>query len=136
MTAVLVDSSVILDIATRDPQWFAWSSARLNEYADKGMLCINPIIYTEVSIGYGRLEDVEAVLPPYLFRREPILWDALFLAGKAFLAYRQGGGLRLHPLPDFYIGAHAAVANIPLLTRDPRRVSNYFPSVQLITPNH
>ena len=136
MTTILVDSSVILDVATRDPHWFAWSSAMLSEYANQGALCINPIIYTEVSIGYERPEEVEAALPPHLFRREPIPWEALFLAGKAFLAYRRGGGLRVHPLPDFYIGAHAAVTNMPLLTRDPRRVSNYFPLVQLITPNH
>ncbi len=132
---VLVDSSVILDVATRDPNWFPWSSEQIREYANHGTLCINKIIYTEVSIGYEQLEEVEAALPPNLFRREPIPWAALFLAGKAFLTYRREGGPRLNPLPDFYIGAHAAVARLPLLTRDPRRIRHHFPEVRLIAPD-
>lgn len=133
--AVLVDTSVILDVATCDPHWYEWSSTKLGHYSDQDLLCINIIIYTEVSVGYQRIEEVEEALPPILFRRIPIPWEALFLAGKAFIKYRRRGGNKLRPLPDFYIGAHAAVDQLLLLTRDPQRVKSYFPTVQVIAPD-
>ncbi|HEX9671618.1 MAG TPA: type II toxin-antitoxin system VapC family toxin [Thermoanaerobaculia bacterium] len=130
--AVLVDSNVLLDIATNDPTWFARSAAALAAAADEAPLVINPLIYAEVSIGFQRIEDVEDALPPRLYRREQLPYEAAFLAGKAFLRYRRRGGTRTAPLPDFYIGAHAAVAGFRLLTRDPRRYRAYFPGVELI----
>ncbi len=131
---VLVDSSVLLDIVTEDPHWCAWSSEALATWAERGPLYINLVIYTEVSIGFARLEEIEDALPLHAFRRVPIPWEAGFLAGKAFMAYRQRGGTRTLPLPDFFIGAHAAVADLALLTRDPQRIRTYFPQVSLITP--
>ena len=134
MTEILVDSNVILDVLTEGPQWFEWSAQMLAEYADQGELVINPIIYAEISIGFNQLEEVEAALPEDFFRRDPLPYSAAFLAGQSFLEYRRRGGERPSPLPDFYIGAHAAVAEIPLLTRDVNRYRTYFPSVPLITP--
>jgi predicted nucleic acid-binding protein len=131
---VLVDSSVLLDIVTADPQWGAWSSEALATWAEHVPLYINVVIYTEVSMGFARIEEVEAALPQDAFRRAPIPWEAGFLAGKAFVVYRQRGGTRTLPLPDFFIGAHAAVADLALLTRDPHRIRTYFPQVHLITP--
>jgi len=132
--AVLVDSNVLLDIATNDPTWFARSAEALAAAADEAPLVINPLIYAEVSIGFQRIEDVEDAIPPRLYRREQLPYEAAFLAGKAFLRYRRRGGTRTAPLPDFYIGAHAAVAGFRLLTRDPRRYRAYFPGVELIYP--
>ncbi len=131
---VLVDSSVLLDIVTVDPQWGARSSEALATWAERVPLYINVVIYTEVSMGFVRIEEVEAALPRDAFRRAPIPWEAGFLAGKAFVVYRQRGGTRTLPLPDFFIGAHAAVAELALLTRDPQRIRTYFPQVHLITP--
>jgi predicted nucleic acid-binding protein len=131
---VLVDSNVILDIVTDDPCWGEWSSAMLSQCADRGMLVINPIIYAEVSVGFKRIEELDDVLPADSFRRDPLPWEAGFLAGKCFLEYRRRGGARRSPLPDFYIGAHAAVAGLPLLTRDARRYRTYFPHLALLTP--
>jgi len=131
---VLVDSNVILDVAYADPQWRAWSEAAIEQAAEETVLVINPIIYAEVSIGYARLEHVEAVLPVDRFRREALPYEAAFLAGKSFLTYRRRGGRRTSPLPDFYIGAHAAVRAYRLLTRDATRYRTYFPTVQLIAP--
>jgi len=132
---ILVDSNVILDVTTEDETWFQWSSKTLEQYAETHVLVINPVIYAEVSIGFDRIEDVEAVLSPAFFRREPLPWEAAFLAGKCFLAYRQRGGRRRSTLPDFFIGAHAAVAGIPLLTRDTSRYRTYFPKLKLIAPD-
>jgi predicted nucleic acid-binding protein len=132
---VLVDSNVILDIATNDPRWYAWSSEALASEIERGQLVINPIIYAEVSIGYERIEELEAALPQVLYRREPLPYEAGFLAGKAFLQYRRRRGVRQAPLPDFYIGAHAAVARYRLLTRDAKRFRSYFPTVELVAPN-
>jgi hypothetical protein len=132
---VVVDSNVILDVVTEDAAWFQWSSGTLARYADSHILVINPIIYAEVSIGFDRIEDVEIVLSPAIFRRDPLPWEAAFLAGKCFLAYRRKGGKRSSPLPDFFIGAHAAVAGIPLLTRDASRYRTYFPKLKLIAPD-
>jgi predicted nucleic acid-binding protein len=134
VTAVLVDSNVILDVSTEDPRWFEWSATKLAELADAVGLVINPIVYAEVSVGFDRIEDLDAALPLDLFRREALPFEAGFLAGKAFVRYRSRGGARTTPLPDFYIGAHAALAGYRLLTRDAGRYQSYFPSLELITP--
>lgn len=135
MTPALVDSNVLLDIATEDPNWFAWSSETLAREAERVPLVINPLIYSEVSIGFERVEDLEMVLPGDLLRRESLPWAAAFLAGRAFVTYRRRGGARRSPLPDFYIGAHAAVAGYRLLTRDANRYRTYFPTVALVAPS-
>lgn len=132
--AVLVDSNVILDIATDDPTWASWSSGMLERLGGEAILVINPVIYAEVSIGFDSIEALDEALPPHSFRRDPLPYEAAFLAGKAFLAYRKRGGTRGTPLPDFYIGAHAAVAGLRLLTRDARRYRTYFRNVALLAP--
>jgi len=132
--AVLVDSNVLLDVMTEDPAWFAWSSGALAEAADGARLVINPVIYAEVSVRYSRIEELDAALPRSLFDREALPYEAAFLAGKCFLAYRRRGGEKRSPLPDFLIGAHAAVAGYTLLTRDAARYRSYFPKLALITP--
>jgi predicted nucleic acid-binding protein len=114
--------------------WFGWSAGALAAAADSSTLAINPVVYAEVSIGFARVEDLEAALPSDVFRREPIPWEAAFLAGKCFLAYRRRGGTTQSPLPDFFIGAHAAVRGHTLLTRDPVRYRTYFPSLSLVHP--
>jgi predicted nucleic acid-binding protein len=132
---VLVDTNVILDISTNDERWFDWSAGALERVGDESSLVINPIIYAEVSIAYRRIEDLDLALPPGTFRREALPYEAAFLAGKAFLKYKQRGGRsKLRPLPDFYIGAHAAVAGYRLLTRDAARYRTYFPGLDLIAP--
>ncbi len=134
MTDILVDSNVLLDILTEDPQWVEWSAQMLAEQSRQGNLVINPIIYAEISIGFNQPEELEAALPEAFFRRDPLPYTAAFLAGQSFLDYRRRGGERRSPLPDFYIGAHAAIAGMTLLTRDVNRYRTYFPSVPLITP--
>ena len=134
MSAVLVDSNVILDVVTDDPEWSAWSSEALERWADESVLVINPIIYAEVSVGFERIEEVEAALPVDYLRREPLPWEAAFLAGKCFMKYRRRRGAKTTPLPDFFIGAHAAVRGHRLLTRDAARFRTYFPTVELIAP--
>jgi len=131
---VLVDSNVLLDIATQDPNWSDWSGEALAECAEHATLVINPIIYAEVSIRYTTIEALDAALPAALYRREPLPWDAGFLAGKCFLLYRRRGGVRSSPLPDFYIGAHAAVGRLALLTRDAVRYRSYFPKLEILAP--
>lgn len=135
MSAVLVDSNVLLDVMTEDPRWFSWSSAAMERAADRFRLVINPIIYAEVSIRYSRIEELDAALPKATFDREAIPYAAAFLAGKSFLAYRRSGGTRRSPLPDFFIGAHAAVAGYRLMTRDAPRYRDYFPKLLLIAPD-
>jgi predicted nucleic acid-binding protein len=134
MADILVDSNVILDVVTEDPKWCAWSAAQLESLAERHTLVINPIIYSEVSIGFNRIEDLDEALPPAFFRRDPLPWEAGFLAGKCFIKYRRSGGRRRSPLPDFYIGAHAAVRDMALLTRDASRYGAYFPTLTLIAP--
>lgn len=134
MTGTLVDSNVLLDVATEDPQWLAWSAQQLERLAEQSILIINPLVYAEVSVGFERIEDLDDAMPTELFRREPLPWAAAFLAGKAFLAYRRGGGPKGTPLPDFYIGAHAALQGYSLLTRDARRYRSYFPDLMVIAP--
>ena len=134
MAGVLVDSNVLLDVLIPDPHWEPWSSRVLADAGENHVLVINPIIYSEVSSGFDRIEDLDEALPPDLFRRDPLPWDAAFLAGKSFLEYRRRGGAKRSPLPDLYIGAHAAVAGMALLTRDVARYRTYFPGLQLICP--
>ena len=132
--ATLVDSNVILDVVTDDEEWGEWSASMLSRAAQSGRLVINPLIYAEVSCGFERIEELDDALTPDYFVREPLPWPAAFLAAKAFLKYRRRGGTRAAPLPDFYIGAHAALAGYTLLTRDARRYSTYFPKLQIIAP--
>jgi predicted nucleic acid-binding protein len=135
MTAVLIDANVLLDVMTEDARWFAWSAATIERAADRYRLVLNPIVYAEVSIRYSRIEELEAALPRTMFDREAIPYEAAFLAGKSFVAYRQRGGTKQSPLPDFFIGAHAAVAGYRLMTRDAARYRTYFPKLSLIAPD-
>ncbi len=134
MADILVDSNVILDVVTEDPKWYEWSAGQLEKLAERHTLVFNPIVYSEVSIGFDRIEDLDQTLPPEFFRRDPLPWEAGFLAGKCFVRYRRAGGKRRSPLPDFYIGAHAAIRGIALLTRDAKRYRTYFPKLALISP--
>ncbi|ORV15300.1 type II toxin-antitoxin system VapC family toxin [Mycobacterium celatum] len=133
MAGTLVDSNVLLDLFTEDPRWCEWSEARLADALDRGATLINPIVYAEVSIAFERIEELEQALPAEL-EREALPWEAAFLAGKCFIEYRRRGGQKRSPLPDFYIGAHAAVTGRALLTRDPRRYRSFFPRLELISP--
>ncbi len=130
----LVDTNVLLDVLTEDPVWLRWSLEALEQAAEAGPLFINPIIYAEVSIRFSTIEDLDDALPPADFRRLPLPWDAAFLAGKAFRSYRRKGGVRSSTLPDFYIGAHAAVEGLSVLTRDGSPYRTYFPTVTLVAP--
>ncbi len=130
----LVDANVLIDVATDDALWNDWSSAALTQAGQGGRLLINPIVYAEISIAFDRIEELDELLPETVFHREALPWEAAFLAGKAFRAYRRRGGARSLPLPDFYIGAHAAVRGYRLLTRDAARFRTYFPTLNLITP--
>lgn len=130
----LVDTNVLLDIATDDARWFEWSSHSLARAADEGTLAINPIIYAEMSVGFATIEEIEEVFPAEDFHRLDIPYEAAFLAGKAFLTYKRRGGGRTAPLADFYIGAHAAVSGLRLLTRDAKRYRTYFPKLDLLAP--
>ncbi|MBI2204946.1 MAG: type II toxin-antitoxin system VapC family toxin [Candidatus Rokubacteria bacterium] len=134
MPDVLVDSNVLLDVLTEDARWFDRSAAALARLGADHDLVINPIVYAEVSVGFNRIEELDAALPDAFFRREALPWDAAFLAGKCFVKYRRAGGARHAPLPDFYIGAHAAVRGIPLVTRDAGRYRTYFPKLELLMP--
>ena len=131
----IVDSNVLMDVLSPGGAWFEWSSHHLAAAADAGRVGINPIIYAEVSAGFERIEDVELALGIATLERFPLPWDAAFLAGVAFRQYRGRGGSRRLPLPDFYIGAHAAVAGYALLTRDAVRYRMYFPRLELIAPD-
>ena len=131
---LLVDTNVILDVVENDPVWADWSQAQLDSASLKYTLLINPVIYAELSIAYRRIEELEALLKAAALRLDPIPREALFLAGRVFLRYRQRRGTKSGVLPDFFIGAHAAVAGIPLLTRDIGRYRSYFPTIELIAP--
>ncbi|MGX4731550.1 type II toxin-antitoxin system VapC family toxin [Kitasatospora griseola] len=130
----LVDSCVLLDLMTDDPTWADWSESELARVQDEGPVVINPIVYAEVSAAFSAIEELDEALPAEAFGREPLPYEAGFLAGKAFLQYRRRGGQKTAPLPDFYIGAHAAVRGHRLLTRDATRYRTYFPTVSLICP--
>lgn len=134
MTTTLVDSNVLLDVATEDPTWGTWSTDALATAASEGVLAINPLIYAEVSIGFTTVEELDDALPSETYIRVPLPYEAGFLAGKAFLTYRRREGARTSPLPDFYIGAHAAVSGYRLLTRVGKPYRSYFPTVPLLSP--
>ena len=134
MKGVLVDSSVVLDVFLDDPQWGDWSENVLSKLSETRSLIINPMIYTEISIGFERIEELEKAVEECGLKMVPIPREALFLAGKVYLKYRKGKGKKVAPLPDFFIGAHAAVEGLELVTRDVRRIKTYFPSVKIISP--
>lgn len=135
MPGYLVDSNVLLDILTEDRTFFEWSSGALARSAEQGPLVVNPLIYAEVSIGFHRIEDLDEALDPAVFQRRPLPWEAAFLAGKCFLRYRRRGGVRSSTLPDFYIGAHALIEELTLVTRDATRYRTYFPRLALVAPD-
>lgn len=132
--ATMVDSCVLLDIFTEDAHWLTWSAGALADAADRGEIILNPVIYAEVSIGFDRIEELESLLPADVFACQPIPREAAFLAGQCFLKYRRRGEARTASLPDFFIGAHALVAGLPLITRDAKRFKDYFPTLNLIAP--
>lgn len=132
--ATLVDSNVLLDVLTVDAKWYTWSARALETEANRGVLAINPIIYAGVSVGFQRIEELDEVLSPRSFHRLALPWEAGFLAGKCFKSHRARGGARRSPLPDFYIGAHASISGLTLLTRDAARYRSYFPSLTLVAP--
>jgi predicted nucleic acid-binding protein len=134
MSPVLVDSNVLLDLSTRDTAWGQWSRAAVRTLADRAVLVINPIIYAEISADFARIEHVDDTFPPSAFRREPLPYEAAFLAAKCHRDYRRRGGMQLSVLPGFLIGAHAAIRGYQLLTRDARRYRTYFPRLSLVTP--
>ena len=130
----LVDTNVLLDLVTDDPRWAQWSIDQLESASLRGPLLINDVVYAELSVRYEQIEAIEAVLSETGIAVAPMPRAALFLAGKVFASYRRAGGTRTGVLPDFFIGAHAAVSELPLLTRDSSRYGRYFPSVPLISP--
>jgi predicted nucleic acid-binding protein len=134
MAPTLVDSNVLLDVLLVDRRWFGWSSQALSACLDDGPILVNPVVYAEVSMGFDRIEDLDDLFEPGALVREPIPFEAAFLAGKAYLRYRSSRGSRTGVLPDFFIGAHAAVERLKLLTRDVKRFATYFPTVELISP--
>ncbi len=134
MDFLLVDTNIILDIIEDDPDWAEWSQSQLEAASLRFELVINPVIYAELSVAYQRIEELEAMLKSAKLGLESMPREALFLAGKVFLKYRQRKGTKTGVLPDFFIGAHATVAGIPLLTRDVSRYSTYFPKLKLIAP--
>jgi predicted nucleic acid-binding protein len=133
-SATLVDTNVLFDYLSRDLEWFDWAAKTLGEAAERGPIGINPIVYAELSVRYDRIENLDQALSPEHFVRAALPWDASFLAGKCFERYRRLGGTRSSTLPDFFIGAHAAVDGLALLTRDPDRYREYFPTLTLIAP--
>ena len=132
---ILVDSNIIIDVLSKDPVWRHWSEAALADAADEDEIAINPIIYAEIASGFATMAALDAHLGVGEFRRLALPYEAGFVAGRAFVDYRRRGGVRTSPLPDFYIGAHAAIAGLKLLTRDARRYAGYFPGVRLIAPD-
>ena len=134
MNGVLIDSCVLLDLFTNDQNWANWSEGILEKYSQTNTLYINSIVYTEISIGFNNIEEVEAAILGLGIKVLELPREALFLTGKAFLEYRRNGGTKVSPLPDFFIGAHAAVSSFDLITRDLAKFKTYFPSVNLISP--
>jgi predicted nucleic acid-binding protein len=131
---ILVDTNVLIDVAVDDPKWGDWSAEHLARARESESLALNAIVYAELSVHFDSAEQLESVLAPFKFERLHLPWEAAFVAAKAFKRYRARGGNKVAPLPDFFIGAHAAVAGLTLLTRDPRRYREYFPAVRLISP--
>ena len=133
-TATLVDSCILIDVLANDARWADWSLDQLARLGSQGALVINPIILAEVSPRFERAADLEAALADLPLVREALPWDAAFLAGQAFKVYRQAQGAKTSPMPDFYIGAHALVGGMQLLTRDAARYRSYFPNLPLVAP--
>lgn len=131
---LLVDTNVLIDVLEDDPDWAQWSLTQLRHRAQLTRLAINPIIYAELSVAFSTIETLDASLATMQLHQLEIPRPALFLAGKAFVRYRQRGGSKSNVLADFFIGAHAAVSRLPVLTRDTRRYRAYFPTVELIAP--
>ncbi len=131
---ILVDSNVLLDVFLDDPAWARWSQGRLDEWQRRGALVVNPIIYAELAAGFDSVEALNDTIEDAGLRFEEIPRDGLFLAAKAHLLYRRRGGTRHGVLGDFFVGAHAAVAGLPVLTRDPRRYRAYFPKLEIVSP--
>lgn len=134
MSDILVDSNILIDLFTRSEEWYGWSMTAFEECLNAHRLVINPIIYAEISVRFSHQEMLDEALHPAI-EREALPWEAAFLAGKCFVLYRKRGGNRHSPMPDFFIGAHAAVRGMSLLTRDPERYRKYFPKLKLIAPN-
>jgi predicted nucleic acid-binding protein len=134
MNSTLIDSNVLIDLIDDESEWKAWSDDMLGMCRDRGPVIINPTIFAEVSSGFTSADLVDEIFPETMLQRESLPWGAAFLAGQAFRVYRRRGGERRSPLPDFFIGAHAAVAGHTLLTRDPRRYRHYFPKLRIISP--
>ena len=134
MNGILIDSCVLLDLFTNDPIWADWSENKLNQYSQTNSLYINSIVYTELSIGFKRIEELEAAINQIGIKVLEIPREALFLAGKIFFEYRKNKGTKITTLPDFFIGAHATVSTFDLVTRDKARFNTYFPKLKLITP--
>jgi predicted nucleic acid-binding protein len=131
--ATLVDTSVLLDVLHEDEAWFDWSAAMLAACGERGRLYINPVIYAEASVQFATREELDAALTPWV-EPLPLPWEAAFLAGKAFERYRRRGGVKTRPLPDFFVGAQAAVSRLAVLTRDPKHIRRYFSTVRVIAP--
>jgi len=134
LNETLIDTNVLFDFLSDDEEWLDWSSAMLADAAERGRIVINPIVFAEVSVRYERIEALNEALPAHYFLRAPLPWEAAFVAAKAFDRYKRRGGSKRSPLPDFFIGAHAAVTGMTLLTRDPRRYRAYFPKLKIISP--
>ncbi len=130
----IADSNIFLDLFSQDLNWAAWSAEQFVSALSAGPVVINPLIYAEISLGFDKIEDLDAALPPEVVR-EDLPWDAAFLAAKCFAQYRRAGGTRRSPLPDFYIAAHAAVTGRALLTRDRLRYREFLPSLVVISPS-
>jgi len=136
MNGILIDSCVLLDLFTDDPVWADWSENILNQYRQTNSLYINFIIYTELSIGFNRIEELESAINQIGIKVLEIPREALFLAGKIFLEYRKKKKTKISTLPDFFIGAHATVSRFGLITRDIARFKTYFPNLKLIAPGY
>lgn len=134
MTATLLDSNILIDIFKGGDPWSAWSVEMLIQALEDGAVFVNQVVYAEISVGFPTVEKCDRALDIQGIERMPVPWPASFLAGRAYVEYRRRGGVKRSPLPDFFIGAHAAVERLPLLTRDPGRYRSYFPTVELITP--
>ena len=131
---ILVDTNVLMDVFAADPKWADWSIARLDEWSRRGPLFVNPVIYAELGAGFASVEALDALIEEAALTFEEMPRDALFLAAKAHVLYRQRGGTRHGVRADFFVGAHAAVRRWPILTRDAARYRGYFPTVELVTP--
>jgi len=135
MNGILIDSCILLDLFTNDPNWASWSENILDKYSQTNTLFINSIVYTEISIGFKKIEEIEKAISELGIKVLEIPREALFLTGKAFLKYRRNKGTKNSPLPDFFIGAHASVSRLSLVTRDVAKYKTYFPQLNLVCPD-